>query len=184
MGDVTGFLRELSDGDPTALDELMPLVYAELRTLARRHLHSERRGHTLTPTALVHEAFLRLADQNRVRWRDRVHFFSYASCAMRRILVSHARRRHTRKRSPDEAGIRLGMGSTARVTTPEELILLDLALQKLEALDRRRAAVVELLFFGGLSQQEVAEVLEVSTMTVFRDWKFAQAWLSRELRAA
>jgi RNA polymerase sigma-70 factor (ECF subfamily) len=178
---VTELLVEWSRGDEDALRELMPLVHAELRRIAAGYLRRERPNHTLEPTALVHEAYLRLVDQRRTSWRNRAHFFAVAAGLMRRILVDHARRRSYLKRG----------GGARAVTLPEiaaspnggpDILALDEALADLEALDGRRRQIVELRFFGGLTQEEIAEALGVSVSTVERQWRLARAWLYRRLR--
>jgi len=180
-GDVTVLLKAWSDGDRGALDRLTPLVYEELRRLARRYLRRERTGHSLQTTLLVNEAYVRLVDYKRMQWQDRAHFFAVSAQLMRRILVEHARR-HNLKRggglqhvSLEEAG-EVGGGRTT------DLVALDDAMNALARLDPRKAQVVEMRFFGGLSVEETAEVLKVSTITVMRDWNTARAWLFRELK--
>lgn len=176
---VTRILAELGAGDPSALDRLLPLVYDELRVIAASQLRREAQGHTLEPTALVHEAFLRLVDQ-RDGFRNRSHFYGVAAQAMRRILVDYARRRRALKR---DGGVRitLGEGLGSSTGAAEEVIAVDEALARLEVLDPRLARVVELRFFAGLSVEETGAILEVSPATVKRDWAAARAWLQREL---
>lgn len=174
-GTITALLEEWQDGDAAALERLMPLVYSEMHRIARTHLGSERPGHTLEPTALVHEAYLRLVDQRRVDWQGRAHFYSLASRMMRRILVDHARRQRTAKRSPVEPV------AAALRQHAEEVLAVDMALDRLAALDERLARVVEMRFYGGMSVQETAAALAVSPATVKRDWCAARAWLHREL---
>ena len=178
---ITHLLAAWARGEKDALEQLTPLVYAELRRLAQWHLTRERRGHTLQATALVNEAYLRLVDIDRVQWQDRAHFFAMAARQMRRILIDAARARGNQKRGGDVLKVSLtqGLGVPDR---PEDLIALDEALEALGEIDERRARVVEMRFFGGLSVDEVAEVLKVSSDTVKRDWKLAKAWLGRELR--
>jgi RNA polymerase sigma factor (TIGR02999 family) len=198
-GRVTQLLCEWADGDKRALGELMPLVYAELRRLAQRHLRRERSNHTLQRTALVHEAFLRLVNQKEVRWQSRAQFLGLASQLMRRILVDHARNRLAAKRgagapviSLDQTGAALepagadsGDGPTAAVdvaSDPEvDLAAIDAVLARLEALDPKQGRIVELRFFGGLTIEETAEVIGISEATVKREWVLARAWLRREL---
>lgn len=177
---VTRLLRAWQDGDPDAADRLIPLVYAELRAIAGRHMRAEREGHTLQPTALVNEAFVRLVDQRSTEWQSRAHFLAIGSRIMRRILVDHTRRRRAAKR---DGGIQVTLGDSLSVTesTTLDLLLVDDALTRLAALDERRARVVELRFFGGLDNAAAAEVLGVSVATVKRDWVLAKAWLQREL---
>lgn len=177
--DVTRLLLDCSGGRSAAADELLPLVYAELRSLASRLLRSERPEHTLQPTALVHEAYLRLVDQRVDTWQNKAHFLGIAARAMRRILIDHARRRRAGKR----AGARVTLDEAiAPATGPSvDLLEIDAALKQLAALDQRQARVVELRFFGGLSVEETAGVLGVGTATVKRDWTLARAWLYRAL---
>jgi len=175
---------EWSRGNEAALQELMPLVHAELRRTAAAFLRRERRGHTLEPTALVHETYLRLVDQRRTSWRNRAHFYAVAASLMRRILVDHARRRSARKRGGGVRPITLvDVASRSRDEAPE-LLALDEALAELEKLDARQRQVVELRFFGGLSQQEIAQSLGTSVSTVERQWRLARAWLFRRLGRA
>jgi RNA polymerase sigma-70 factor (ECF subfamily) len=183
--DVTTLLRAWSHGDGTALERLTPLVYDELRRLARSHIRRERAGHSLAPTALVNEAYLRLVDASDIEWQDRAHFLSVSSRIMRRVLIDAARKRTAHKRG--DAAHRAG-GDVDRIPAAGSdraaaLCALDDALEALTRLDPRRAQVIELKFFGGLSVDETADVLGVSPQTVMRDWKLARAWLMRELRA-
>ena len=179
--EVTALLREWSAGDRGALERLMPLVYGELRQLAASHLRSERGDHTLQPTALVHEAYLRLVGQRSVSWANRAHFFGIAAQMMRRVLVDHARRRLAAKRSPGTLRIDLGEETAAAPDRMPELLALDRALTELERLDPRQARVVELRFFAGLSVEETAEVAGVSSATVKREWRTARAFLRHEI---
>jgi len=178
---VSELLHAWGEGDTQARDDLLPLVYAELRAQAARYLRRERRDHTLQPTALVHEAYLRLIGQTRVSWQNRAHFFGLAAEMMRRILVDHARKYQAAKRPG--AAMRVAWDDRVSTTPPVdcELLLLDQALTELAARDSRQAQVVELRYFGGLSEQEVAEVLTVSRATVTRDWNVARAWLFRRM---
>lgn len=178
-GDVSVLLRAWTDGDQQALEKLIPIVYQELHRLARYYMSGERSEHSLQTTALVNEAYLRLTDYKRMRWQNRAHFFAVSAQLMRRILVDHARR-HNLKRG---AGIQhVSLEDTAVVgERDEDLVALDNALQALACFDSRKAQVVELRFFGGLSVEETAEVLKVSPITVMRDWSTAKAWLYREL---
>jgi len=178
---VTELLKAWGDGDRGALDRLVPLVYAELKRRAGAQLARERGSHTLQPTALVHEAFLRLVDQRSARWQNRAQFFGVAAQLMRRILVDHARARAAAKRGGDALRISLDDASEAAVSPETDVLLLNRALERLAVLDPRQAQVVELRYFGGLSVEEVAAVLEVSEITVKRDWAMARAWLYREL---
>ncbi len=181
--DVTQLLLDWSRGDRTALDRLMPLVYTELRALADRSLRHERTGHTLQGTALVHEAYLKLVDQRQVRWQDRAHFFAVAAQLMRRILVDHARRHGAAKRGSGRPALALGEADAAAGEVPLiDLLALDRALDRLAAFDERQARIVELRFFGGLTIEETAEILQVSQATVKNEWSLARGWLYRELR--
>jgi RNA polymerase sigma factor (TIGR02999 family) len=185
-GEVTRLLHDLQEGDEGAGERLAALVYAELREVAARHLRAERPDHTLTPTALVHEAYLRLAGQQETAWQSRAHFFAMAARAMRRILVDHARARRAAKRSggervPLDDASDVIAGADDAQARAIDLVALDDALARLTALDPRQARVVELRYFAGLEIEEVAELLGVSGMTVKRDWRLARAWLFREL---
>jgi RNA polymerase sigma factor (TIGR02999 family) len=179
---VTEMLHEWSSrGDREALDELIPIVYEELRRQAARQLRHERPGHTLQTTALVHEAYLRLVDQKGARWQNRAHFFAIAAQMMRRILVDHVRKTSAAKRGG--SALRLPLDEVFVMTDerPIDLIAIDEALVRLSALDPQQGRVVELRFFGGLSVEETAEVLDISPRTVKRDWRVAKAWLHREI---
>ena len=178
--EVTRLLIALSEGDSEATDKLIPLVYSELRRLAGSYLKNEREGHTLQPTALVHEAFLKLVDQN-VRWESRSHFFAMAAKLMRRILVDYARAYKAEKRGGDEEKISLEDAFVFARERPAEMISLDEALENLARIDPRRSKVVELKFFGGLNNEEIATVLGVHSNTVLRDWNLARAWLKTQL---
>ncbi len=178
---VTCLLRAWSDGDHEALEQLVPLVEGELRRLARGYMARERREHTLQTTALVNEAFIRLADTKRLQWQDRAHFFGISARLMRRVLVDHARARGFQKRGGHAQKVSL---SDAHLTVPEppiDVVALDLALDALVLVDERKARVVELRFFGGLTLEDTAEVLHISTDTVKRDWQVAKLWLLRHL---
>ncbi len=177
--DITALLKDWSGGDREALERLMPVVYGELKRLAASYLRSERPDHTLQPTALVHEAFLRLQGQRSVIWSNRGHFFGIAARIMRRILVDHARRRRAAKR--DGVVLRLTLVDAGADDRAPELIALDSALTSLEELDPQQARVVELRFFGGLTVEETAEAAGISTATVKREWRTARAWLRREI---
>jgi RNA polymerase sigma-70 factor, ECF subfamily len=181
---VTELLTRWSQGDDAALAELTPLIYGELRRLAHREMGAERPDHTLQTTALVNEAYLRLADQSNPRWQNRAHFFAVAARAMRRILVSYARAQRSQKRGG--GALKVDFDEAALVSPEESREILDLheALERLGTLDSRKAQVVELKFFGGLNYDEMAEVLKISPVTVRRDWRFAKAWLYRELHDA
>src|SRR5437016_5428592 len=179
--DVTVLLRQFSDGNQEVLAELIPLVYDELRRLAAYHLRQERRNHTLQATALVHEAYLRLVDQRRVDWKNRSHFFGVAAHLMRRILLMHARRHHAAKRGGSVPRISLDDAVVFTREQSADLLALDELLNRLAELDPQQARVVELRFFGGLSVEETANLMEISTVTVKRDWAMAKAWLAREM---
>jgi len=178
---ITNLLLAWGQGDEGALQSLMPLVYDELRKVAARHMRSQREGHTLQTTALVNEAYLRLIDASQVQWQNRAHFFAVAAHLMRRILVDFARSRNYQKRGGGAKAVSL---DEAMIVAPErgaDLLALDEVLTRLQALNGRQAQVVELRYFGGLSEDETAEALKVSVRTVRRDWNFARAWLHREL---
>ena len=179
---ITMMLGQLSDGNREVVDKLLPLVYDELRRLAHGQLRGERADHTLNATALVHEAYLKLVDQERVNWQNRAHFFAIAAQSMRRILINYAESRRAQKRGGGQAVATFSDELMGGETKAEELIELDEALKRLQDLNERQSKVVEYRFFGGLSQEEIAEVLGVSVPTVKRDWRVAKAWLSRELR--
>jgi RNA polymerase sigma factor (TIGR02999 family) len=182
--DVTTLLWAWNRGDGTALERLTPLIYHELRRLARSHLRRERAGHSLPPTGLVNEAYLRLVDASTIEWQDRAHFLSVSSRIMRRVLIDAARRRAAEKRGPaaDGPAVDVDRIPAAGSDRAAGLCALDDALEALARMDPRRAQVIELRFFGGLSVDETADVLAVSPQTVMRDWKLARAWLMRELR--
>ncbi len=174
---VTRLLMQVTDGDRVALNDLLPLIYDELRSLAANYLRRERPGHTLQPTALVHEAYLRLVDQTQVRWQNRAHFFGIAAQMMRRILVDHARGHNAEKRGSDFQKISLDENLDVAGERATDLVALDDALNRLAAIDAQKARLVELRYFGGLSVEETAEVLGVSAPTVKRQWRMAKAWL-------
>jgi RNA polymerase sigma factor (TIGR02999 family) len=178
--DITQHLVRLTDGDSQAAADLLPLVYDELRALAASHFRRERPDHTLQPTALVHEAFLKLVNQTEARWQDRAHFFAVAAESIRRILIDHARRRDAQKRRRPDA-----LTMSACFDTPNDrqldLLALDAALTRLTSLNERQGRVVVLRFFGGMTIEETAEVLSVSPNTVKGDWRVARAWLQQEL---
>jgi RNA polymerase sigma-70 factor (ECF subfamily) len=180
-GAVTELLRAWSDGDDSALERLTPLVAAELRRLARAYMRRERRGHTLQTTALLNEAFLRLTDARRVRWQDRAHFLGIGARLMRRVLVDHARSRGYAKRGGGAQRVTLDEGLLRSGEPALDVVELDRALEALAAVDARKSRLIDLRFFGGLSVEETAEVLQVSTDTVKRDWRLAKLWLLREL---
>jgi RNA polymerase sigma factor (TIGR02999 family) len=180
--DVTILLKQLSNGNQDVLAELIPQVYDELRRLAAYHLRQERKSHTLQATALVHEAYLHLVDQRHVDWKNRSHFFGVAAHLMRRILLMHARKIHAAKRGGSAQRISLDQAFVFTREHSAELVALDELLTRLSTLDPQQARVVELRFFGGLSVEETAELMGISTATVKRDWAMAKAWLARELR--
>ncbi len=180
-GQITELLSRLRQGDRQAFNELMPFVYEEMRRLAARLMRRERESHTLQATALAHEAYLRLLGTSQVSCENRAHFFGVAARAMRRILVEHARRRARRKRGGDRQRVTLDQVSSPDVMSPLDLLALDQSLDALAALDPRKARVVELLYFGGLTRAEAAEVLGVTRKTVTRDWQFARRWLIRDM---
>ncbi|HEY0284347.1 MAG TPA: sigma-70 family RNA polymerase sigma factor [Vicinamibacterales bacterium] len=181
---VTGLLRAWGEGDAKAGDRLIPLVYAELRKRAAAYLRRERPGHTLQPTALVHEAYMRMAGQDRAAWKNRAQFFGVAACMMRRILVDHARALNMNKRAGRLINVEL-QDDHAVVTAPDiDVLALDEALTRLAAFDARKTAVAELRFFSGLSVEETAQVLGVSVATVEREWQVARAWLYSALKGS
>ncbi len=179
--EVTQLLLDWNNGDQAALDELLPLVNVELRLLAKRYMRRESPGHTLQTSALVNEAYLRLIDQKHVQWQNRAHFLGIAAQLMRRILIDHARSHHYAKRGG--GALRVSLDESAAVTEAKaaELMAVDEAVQKLAALDARKGRIVELRFYGGLTEEETAEVLGVSIPTVQREWRAAKAWLHRML---
>jgi RNA polymerase sigma-70 factor, ECF subfamily len=180
--DVTRLLMQWSQGDAAALQQVYPLVYDELRQLARRRLHGEHREHTLAPTALVHEVYLRLVDQRRATWQNRAQFLAVAAQLMRRILVDHARARRARKRGGTATLVSLdSAGDLPASTGTADVLAIDEAVTKLAAHDADQARIVELRFFAGLSVEEIAHVLHRSPRTVKREWRLARAWLYREL---
>lgn len=180
--DVTRLLLAWQQGREDALERLIPLVYSELRRLARAHMAREHAEHTLQTTALVHETYLRLVDGAQVCWRDRVHFFAVCARLMRRILVDHARARHASKRGGSSPRVPFDEWIAGRPPTDEQVLALNEVLARLEASDQRRSKVVELRYFGGMSIDETAAVLGVSPETVQRDWRVAKLWLLHELR--
>jgi RNA polymerase sigma factor (TIGR02999 family) len=179
--EVTQLLLAWNDGDQTALDQLAPLVERELHRLAQGYLNHERRGHSLQATELVNEAYLRLIDWRSVRWQNRAHFFGMAAQLMRRILVDHARHRHFQKRGGDAIQVSLTRAENIAEERSIDVIALDDALNALAQFDERKSRIVELRFFGGLSEAEIAEALKISLRTVQREWNLAHAWLYREL---
>ena len=179
--DATELLIAWTEGDRTALDALMPIVYDELRAIAHNHLRRERGGHTLDTAALVHESFLRLVRIDRVEWKGRSHFLAIAARAMRHILVDYAVRRNAAKRGGGEHPLLLTDAADPNAAAPAELLDLDEAIKRLEALEPRHSRVVECRFFGGMTVEETAEALSVSPKTVKRDWAMSRIWLNREL---
>jgi len=179
--EVTTLLIRWGNGDALALDKLMPLVYEELRAMARQHLRKEHPGQTLQTTDLVHEAYLKLVNQRRVRWQNRAHFYAIAAQLMRRILVDRARRRKRAKRGGGVAQVSLSQGNLIAPDPSFDFVAFDEALEELARLDGRKAKIVELRFFGGLSVDETAKFLNISAVTVMRDWRMAKAWLHKAL---
>jgi RNA polymerase sigma factor (TIGR02999 family) len=179
--DITHLLRAWRDGDEHALELVTPVVYEELRKSAKRLMSRERDGHTLQATALINEVYLRLVNLDDVNWQDRAHFFAICARLMRRILTDYARSRSYLKRGGDARRITLDEALMVSADPPLDLVTLERALTKLEAVDSRKSSVVELRFFGGLSLKETAEALKISTDTVTRDWNLAKAWLLREM---
>ena len=179
--EVTGLLLAWSEGEQTALEKLMPLVYAELHRLAKRYMRREHAGHTLQTSALVNEAYLRLIDARSVRWQNRAHFFAVSAQIMRRILVDFARAKQNLKHGGGAQQVTLDEGLIVSPESGADLLALDEALERLAVLNERQSRVVELRYFGGLNEDEVAEALKVSPRTVRSDWSLARAWLYREL---
>ena len=181
QANITELLSGYARGDKEALDQLMPIVYDELRRQAARYLRREQAGHTLQTTALIHEAYLRLVDQRNVQWQNRAHFFGIAAQLMRRILVDHARTKKRVKRGGSNVRVSLGDATVAVKGQDLDVVALDEALDRLARIDEQQSRVVELRFFSGLTVEETAEVMGISTATVKRDWSMAKAWLHREL---
>src|SRR5712664_4939266 len=179
---ITGLLVDWNAGDQSALEKLLPLVERELHRLAHSYMRREDPDHTLQTTALINETYLRLVDQRKVNWQNRAHFFGIAAQIMRRILLNYARDQNRLKRGGRAIHVSLSEAFIMPAEKDRELIALNDALDRLEAIDERKSKVVELRYFGGLSVEEVAEVLKISTITVMRDWAFAKAWLSREMQ--
>lgn len=182
--DVTRLLADCRAGDPAALDRLLPLLYDELRSLAKSYLGRERGGHTLEPTALVHEAFLKLVGERERNWRNRSHFFALAAQAMRRVLMNHAEKKKSAKRGGGARRVTLFEAASLFEEDAADLLALDEALRRLAAFDEAKSRLVELRFFGGLTTEETASVLGVSARTVERDWRLARAWLRKEVEGA
>lgn len=179
--DVTGLLHEWRHGDKSAFDRLMPLVYDEMRRIAHRYMQKERDGHTLQTTALINEAYVRLVGQQKIEWQNRAHFFAVTAEVMRHVLIDHARRLHYAKRGGGAQHVPFDDVDAMSTERAAELVALDEALSEFAKLDPRKSRVVELRYFGGLSLEETADVLEISLMTVRRDWRAAKAWLYRKL---
>jgi RNA polymerase sigma-70 factor (ECF subfamily) len=179
--DVARLIEDSRNGSQAALDTLLPLVYAELHRVARGYLSRQQPGHTLQPTALVNEAYLKLVGQREQRWQNRAHFVAVAAQSMRHIMVDHFRRRHYQKRGGDAVRVTLDDSLAVAPDRSDEVVALDEALTKLAAQDARKARIAELRYFGGLSVEETAEVLSVSPATVVREWKLTKAWLERAL---
>jgi RNA polymerase sigma factor (TIGR02999 family) len=179
--EITRLLLAWKSGDETALNRLMPLVYQELHSLARRYMAAEQTGHPLQTTALVHELYVRLVDANSIDWHDRAHFYAICARLMRRILIDFARSRNYQKRGANFAHIQLEEAVTVTSTIGSELLAVDEALKRLTLIDARKSEVVEMRFFGGMTAEEISAALNVSSQTVIRDWKLAKAWLHREL---
>jgi RNA polymerase sigma factor (TIGR02999 family) len=180
-GEVTQLLIKWGEGDQAALDELIPVVYSELKRLARRHLRKERLDHTLQTSALINEAYIRLVEGHTVEWQGRTHFFAVSAQIMRHILIDHARGYQCAKRGAGIQKVPLDLAEGLRIERAEELLALDNALKELEAIDPRKSRIIELRFFGGLTAEETAQVMELSAVTVMREWRAAKAWLHQKL---
>ena len=178
---ISQLLNDWNDGNDLALEELMPLVYDELRKMAKRYMSGQNKGHTFQTTELIHEAYLKLAVGEKQDWKNRAHFFGVAALAMRHILVNYALSKQSQKRGGERQKVTLDDNSIVSMERSDEIIALDEALKSLENLDNRKGRVVELRYFGGLSIEETASVLKVTPQTVKRDWRFAKTWLLREL---
>ncbi len=181
---ITQLLVDWSKGDDYALEQLFPLVYEELRQMARRYMRRQPVGHTFQTTELIHEAYLKLAKNDEKNWQNRAHFFGVAATAMRHILVDYARTKQSKKRGGWQERVTLSQNAVVSTAHSDEMVALDDALKQLAAMDERKSRVVELKFFGGLKIEEIAEVLKISPETVKRDWRFARTWLLRELSEA
>lgn len=179
--DITQLLRDWGRGEKSALDRLMPVVYSELRRIARNFMRRQNPGHTLQTTALVNEAFLNLVDSSRVNWQSRTHFFAIAAQLMRRVLVDAARRKNSRKRGGDHLRVTLDNGADIAPESNTDLVALDEALTRLFELNPRHGRIVELKYFGGLTEEQISHMLNISERTVRRDWTLAKSWLFREL---
>ena len=178
---ITALLVDWSKGDQVALEQLMPLVYEQLRQMAHRHMRQQHSGHTFQTTELIHEAYLKLARQEEQNWQNRAHFFGVASKAMRHILVDYARSKQSQKRGGQQERVSLSDATAVSGDQAKETIALDDALKTLAEMDERKSQIVEMKYFGGITNDEIAEVLKVSPETVKRDWRFARTWLLREL---
>ncbi|WP_035348144.1 sigma-70 family RNA polymerase sigma factor [Edaphobacter aggregans] len=181
-GDVTVLLKAMNRGDKSAADQLLPLVYSELHRLAKGYMSRERRGHTLQPTALINQAYLRIAQQQNVEWQNHAHFIGFAANVMRRVLVDHAREHNAAMRGGGRVRVELDEGIAFTRETAPQLLLLEEALTRLEQLNPRQAKVVEMRYFGGLSVEEVAGVLGIAPRSVKRDWSLARLWLFEEIQ--
>ena len=180
--DITVLLKQINEKGTESIDRLIPIVYQQLKAIANNQMRNERSNHTLSSTALVHEAYLKLIDQKNVSWQNRAHFFAISAQAMRRILINHAHKKMAVKRGGDQAFVTLDEYNAGGVRArAEEFIELDRALEKLTELDERQARIVELRYFGGMTNREIAEVLKISEATVQRSWSVARAWLKREM---
>jgi len=184
QGNITELLLAWNNGDRAALDRLIPVVYEELRRIARRHMRAEDGAHTLQATALVNSVYIRLIDQKRVNWQNRAHFFGAAAQIIRRVLVDHARARHRLKRGGNALKVSLNDGMSIPKAIEIDVVAVDEALSRLAKFDPQLGRIIELRFFGGLSIEETAEALNISSATVKRDWSTARAWLYREMRSA
>jgi RNA polymerase sigma factor (TIGR02999 family) len=181
-GQVTVLLKAMNRGDKTAADQLLPLVYTELHRLARGYMNRERRDHTLQPTALINQAYLRIAKQENIEWQNHSHFIGFAANVMRRVLVDHAREHNAAMRGGGQVKVELEEGHAVSKETATEVLLLEDALVRLEKLNPRQAQVVEMRYYGGLSVEEVAGVLGIATRSVKRDWALARSWLYQEIQ--
>ncbi len=180
--DITELLLDWRKGDQMALDQLIPMVHNELRRMARNYMRRQNPGHTLQTTALVNEAFIRLVDSNRVNWQDRNHFYAVSAQLMRRILVDSARRRNSLKRGGDQVMVTLDDNADVAISRQDDVLALDEAMSRLAKMDPRQSQIVEMRYFGGLTEEEIAAILGVSSRTVRRDWNLARAWLFREIK--
>ncbi|MEJ2545009.1 MAG: ECF-type sigma factor [Calditrichaceae bacterium] len=182
--DITQILHEISGGNRTRINQLIPLVYDELHHIAEKQLYNENQINTISPTALAHEAYLKLINQRNIHWNDRCHFFAIAAQSMRRIIIDYARFKKSQKRSGEKIMLTMAEENLVEEIPPDELLALDEALDRLKLLNERQFLVIEYWFFGGLTHQEIAGVLNISLPSVRRDWRLARAWLSRELNNA